>query len=64
MKKLLLIFLLALPVSLVAKTSEDKSPQTGSKPLISSSIQYGMMASAYLSSPVGIPLCQHSCRLF
>ncbi|MET4694316.1 hypothetical protein [Endozoicomonas lisbonensis] len=54
MKKLLLVSLLALPVSLVAKPSKDETVRTGSKPLINSSIQYGMMASAYLSSPVGM----------
>ena len=54
MKKLLLVSLLALPVSLVAKPLKDEAAQTGSKPLINSSIQYGMMASAYLSSPVGM----------
>ncbi|AMO56704.1 hypothetical protein GZ77_03020 [Endozoicomonas montiporae] len=54
MKKLLLISLLALPVGVIAKTAKDETMQTGSKPLINSSIQYGMMASAYLSSPVGM----------
>ena len=55
MKKLLLITLLALPLSVTAKTSENKSnDRNGSAPLITSSIQYGMMASAYLSSPVGM----------
>ncbi|MCW7553023.1 hypothetical protein NX722_10305 [Endozoicomonas gorgoniicola] len=54
MKKLLLVSLLTLSVSLVAKPSKDEAAQTGSKPLIDSSIQYGMMANAYLSSPVGM----------
>ena len=54
MKKLLLVSLLALPLTLTAKTHTSSESQTGSTLLVESSIQYGMMARAYLGSPVGM----------
>ena len=47
--------LIALPVlSIASKAENNTMTQSGSTPLVTSSIHYGMMANAYLNSPVGM----------